>query len=99
MIRLMVTYPRGEETTFDAAYWTGTHMPMVTSAWPEAARWEADLGAPDSPNYAIAHIYFENEESMGAAMGGANTGAVMADIVNYTNVEPVIHVYSVAATS
>jgi uncharacterized protein (TIGR02118 family) len=99
MIRLMVTYPRGEETTFDADYWTGTHMPLVSSSWSEAVRWEADLAAADSPNHGIAHIYFDSAESMAAAMGGPNTGAVMGDIVNYTNVQPVIQVYTVAASS
>jgi uncharacterized protein (TIGR02118 family) len=99
MIRLMVTYPRGEATNFDAGYWTDTHMPLVSSSWSEAVRWEADLGASDSPNYAIAHIYFDSQESLGAAMGGASTAAVMGDIVNYTNVQPVIQVYTVAASS
>jgi uncharacterized protein (TIGR02118 family) len=93
MIRLMVTYPRGEATTFDADYWTGTHMPLVSSSWNEVVRWEADLGAADGPNYAVAHIYFDSQESMGAAM------AVMADIPNYTDVEPAMQVYTVAASS
>jgi uncharacterized protein (TIGR02118 family) len=99
MIRLMVTYPRGEATTFDADYWTGTHMPLVASSWSEVVRWEADLGALDDPNYAVAHIYFDSQESMGAAMAGASTKAVMGDIANYTNVEPVMQVYTVAASS
>lgn len=99
MIRMMVSYPRAEGSTFDADYWTGTHMPLVGRSWEQVVRWEADVCADDSPNHAFAHIYFESPEAMQAAMGGPNTGAVMGDVATYTNVAPQIQVNTVAATS
>ena len=98
MIRILVLYPKGEATTFDTNYWTTTHMPMLSTAWPTCT-WEADVCADDSPYYAVAHIKFASKDEMGAAMGGPGTGQVMGDITNYTNVSPVMSINEVAGTS
>ena len=94
MIRVLVLYPKAENTTFDLEYWTTKHMPMLTTAWPNC-RWEADACGADSPYYAAAHIIFDSMEEMGAAMGGPSAGGVMGDIPNYTNVQPVIQISAV----
>lgn len=99
MIRLMASYPRSEDTHFDADYWLTTHMPLMAANWPEVTRWEADLGADDGPNYGIAHMYFDSHDTMGAALGGPGAGTVLGDVANYTNVQPVLVINTVAATS
>ena len=36
------------------------------------------------------HFLFADNEAMGAALGSPGTGEVMADMANYTNIQPVI---------
>jgi hypothetical protein len=36
------------------------------------------------------HFTFATQEAMDAALGGEGTGAVMADVANYTTIAPVI---------
>ena len=99
MIRLMVLYPRGEGTHFNSEYWVSKHMPMLSSNLPKLKKWEADIAAPDSPYYAVAHIYFDSIEDVHATMSSAEIGTVMGDIPNYTNTSPIISTNTVSATS
>lgn len=99
MIRLMVLYPRGESTHFNGDYWVNTHMPLVSTNLPKVKKWEADIAAPDSPYYAVAHIYFDSIEDVQTTMTSAGIGAVMSDIPNYTNTSPIISTNTVSATS
>ena|SRR5690349_14666246 len=98
MIRILVVYPRTEGTTFDADYWTNTHMPLVGQKWPDC-RWEADVAGPDQPHYAVAHLVFPDMASMGAAMSGPAGAEVRGDLPNYTNVQPQILISEIAKTS
>jgi len=99
MIRLMVLYPRGEGTHFNSEYWVSKHMPMLSSNLPKLKKWEADIAAPDSPYYAVAHMYFDSIEDVQATMSSAEIGTVMGDIPNYTNTSPIISTNTVSATS
>ena len=98
MIRVMALYPKGENTNFNMEYWQTKHMPMLTEMWP-GVRWEADACNADSPYYAVAHMMFDSMDAMGAALGGPNTGTVMADVANYTNVQPVMSINEIAVSS
>ena len=99
MIRLMVLYPRGEGTHFNSEYWVSKHIPMVSTNWPKMKKWEADIAAPDSPYYAVGHMYFDSIEDVQATMSSAETVTVMGDIPNYTNTSPIISTNTVSATS
>jgi len=99
MIRVLVLYPRGEGTHFNGDYWLNTHMPLVTANWPKLKKWEADIAAPDSPYYAVAHIFFDSMEDVNATLSSAEAGVVLGDVPNYTNVSPVISMNTVSATS
>jgi uncharacterized protein (TIGR02118 family) len=99
MIRILVVYPRSEDSTFDTDYYVGSHMPMVAQKWPQVTRWEVDLAGPDQPHHAVGHIYVDSMDAFGAAMAEPGTGDVMSDIVNYTNVQPTMYVSEVAASS
>ena len=99
MIRIMVLYPRGEGTHFNSDYWLNTHMPMLNDKWPKLKKWEADIAAPDSPYYAVAHIFFDSMDDMQGAMASPETGEVLGDIPNYTNTSPIISTNTVCASS
>jgi uncharacterized protein (TIGR02118 family) len=99
MIRVTVSYPRSEGSTFNSEYWIGSHMPMLTAGWPQMTKWEADLGIDGQPHHAVANIYFDSLEDMQAAMAEPATGAIMGDLVNYYGAAPVMQVNTVAASS
>ncbi len=88
MIRLSVLYPKTEGATFDHDYYLNTHVPLAVQAWglPGAA---IDKGV-DGPYEAAVHFEFESMDAMGAAMASEGTGAVMADVANYTTITPVL---------
>jgi uncharacterized protein (TIGR02118 family) len=90
MIRVSVSYPSGEGSTFDHDYYAATHVPLAASAW-NPVKTEIDKGI-NGPNVAAVHFYFDSLDAFQAAMGSPKTGDVMADVANYTNIAPVLQV-------
>jgi len=90
MIRVSVTYPSGEGTTFDHDYYSSTHVPMCVDAW-SPVKSEIDKGI-NGPNVAAVHFYFDSMDQFQAAMGSPKTGDVMADVANYTNITPAMQI-------
>jgi uncharacterized protein (TIGR02118 family) len=86
MIRFSVLYPSGEGTTFDHDYYRDTHVPLCVSTW-GLERFEIDKGL-DGPYVAAVHFFFDSMEAMAAALAAEGTGAVLADVPNYTNITP-----------
>jgi uncharacterized protein (TIGR02118 family) len=82
-------------------YYLNTHMPMVTGK-PAAACKKATVeqglagGAPGAPAIYIAmgHLYFDTVEAFQQSFG-PHAEAIMADIPNYTDIQPVIQVSEV----
>jgi uncharacterized protein (TIGR02118 family) len=101
MIKVSVMYPNGQGHTFDIAYYTAKHMPMVKQKLGAALKSmavEQGLagGEPGSePAYlAFGHLYFDTVEAFQAAFGPHAPG-ILADIPNYTNVKPVLQISEV----
>jgi uncharacterized protein (TIGR02118 family) len=90
MIRLSVLYPKTDGAEFDHDYYRDKHVPLACETWgidPSGA--QIDKGV-DGPYEAAVHFTFDSLESMGAAMGGEGTQAVIADVANYTSIQPVM---------
>jgi uncharacterized protein (TIGR02118 family) len=101
VIKVSVLYPGGETTKFDMDYYCKSHMPMVQQKLGAACKSmavEQGLagGAPGAPpTYAaMGHLYFDSVAAFQAAFGPHAT-EIMADIKNYTNVQPVIQISEV----
>lgn len=101
MIRVNVFYPRKEGARFDWAYYLDKHVPMVNRKFGSAAKGvsvEKGLagGAPGSPAsfVAMAHFTFDSVEAFQSAFG-PHAAEIMADIPNYTSIEPVIQISDV----
>jgi uncharacterized protein (TIGR02118 family) len=88
MIRLTVSYPATPDATFDHDYYRSTHVPLCLRAWGLSSA-EIDRGI-DGPNVAAVHFRFDSLEALGAAMASSETGAVLADVANYTTIVPVL---------
>jgi uncharacterized protein (TIGR02118 family) len=101
MIKVSVLYPAGETTKFDMDYYCKNHMPMVGGKLGAACKSMAveqglaggAAGVP--PTYvAMGHLYFDSVDAFQAAFA-PHASAIMADIPNYTNVQPIIQISEV----
>jgi uncharacterized protein (TIGR02118 family) len=88
MIKLSVLYPKTEGATFDHDYYREKHVPLCVSSWGLDGA-EIDRGV-DGPYEAAVHFRFDSVEAMHAAMASEGTGAVLADLANYTTIAPVM---------
>ena len=88
MIRLSVLYPATDGATFDHDYYRDSHVPLAVKTW-GVERFEIDKGV-NGPYVAAVHFTFESLEAMGEAMGGPGTADVMADVANYTTIQPTL---------
>ena len=88
MIRLSVLYPKTEGAKFDHDYYRDKHVPLAVSTW-GIERFEIDKGV-DGPYEAAVHFFFASPDDIGKAMGSEGTGAIMADVANYTDIQPVM---------
>ena len=95
MIKLSVSYPKGEGATFDHDYYAASHVPLCNSTF-SPSKTEIDKGI-DGPNVAGVHFYFDSMEAMQTALANPKMGDVMADVANYTNIAPVMQVSEVVA--
>ena len=88
MIRLSVYYPASEGAKFDHDYYREKHVPLATTTWNLDGA-EIDRGI-DGPYVAAVHFRFPSPEALQAAMASEGTGAVLADVANYTDISPVL---------
>ena len=90
MIRLSVFYPKTEGASFDHDYYRDKHVPLACQTWGiDASKAQIDKGI-DGPYEAAVHFTFDSLEALGASMGGEGTQAVIADVANYTSIQPVM---------
>jgi uncharacterized protein (TIGR02118 family) len=101
IVKVSVLYPNGENKTFDMDYYCNKHVPMVGGLLGDAvvgATVEKGLGggAPDSPaTYtAMGNLYFNSMQEFENSFG-PNAETIMADLPNFTNIEPIIQISEV----
>ncbi|MBI2709599.1 MAG: EthD family reductase [Actinobacteria bacterium] len=88
MIRMSVLYPTTEGASFDHDYYRDSHVPLCVRTWDPVSA-EIDRGMA-GPYVAAVHFTFASTEAMEAAMGLPGTGDVLADVANYTSIQPII---------
>jgi len=103
MIRVSVCYPNGPNVKFDWDYYINKHVAGVTQKLGPLGlvRGEVDRGvgsgqpgAP-APFVAMAHMYFNNMQDLQKCM--ANAAAMMADVPNFTNIQPQVQISEIVA--
>jgi len=101
MIKVSVLYPHKDGGKFDMDYYLRKHMPLVrerlgASLKSMAVEQGIGGGAPNSPPpfAAMGHLFFDD---IGAFKSGMESHGAefMADIPNFTNIEPTIQVSEV----
>jgi len=101
MIKVSVLYPNNEGSKFDMSYYCNSHMPMVQQKLGTACKGvavEQGVSGPTAGSrpafVAMGHLYFDSAADFQAAFG-PHAKNIMADIPNYTDIEPNIQVSEV----
>jgi uncharacterized protein (TIGR02118 family) len=101
MIKVSVFYPNNEGSKFDIDYYCNRHMPMVRQKLGTACKGaavEQGIAGPtpgSRPAFiAMGHIYFDSVEAFQTAFG-PHADAIMADIPNYTDIQPTLQISDV----
>lgn len=91
-VSLQVIYPVSDGSTFDFDYYLSTHFDLVGEHMgPHIAATTVTRGVAGGPKtppgyHAVATITFADQAALDAAMKAS--GPVMADVPNFTNVNP-----------
>lgn len=101
MIKLSVMYPATDGARFDFDYYCNKHIPMVLALLGEACKGatvdEGLCGAnPLLPatHVAVAGLLFASPPEFEAAFGPV-AAQVMADLPNFTDIQPVVQISQV----
>jgi len=101
MIKLSVFYPNEKGKKFDMDYYCNSHIPMIQkkvgAALKGGAVEQGLSGAePGSPAtyVAMGHLLFDSVEAFQSAFG-PHAETIMADVPNYTDIQPVIQISEV----
>ena len=101
MIKVSVMYPNKSGARFDHAYYRDTHMPLVKARMGTKCRYyTVDKGlagaAADSPATYIAmcHIFCDSVGDFQSGFG-PHAAEIMADIPNYTDLQPLVQISDV----
>lgn len=103
MIKISILYPSVEDSQFDMAYYLDVHMPMAIerlSRGPGFKGVSVERGLagaiPESePDYvAMCHFLFDSLENFMASFD-PHAEALQDDILNYTDIEPIIQISEV----
>ena len=87
-----VLYPNKEGGRFDFEYYTSKHVPMAARLLAGSIEVRKGISGPDGSPAAfvcVATIWIDSLEQFQTAIT-KNGAAVMGDIPNYTNIEPII---------
>jgi len=101
MIKVSLFYPYEEGKKFDMDYYLNSHIPMVQEKLGAALKGGAveqglSGGEPGSPAtyVAMGHLLFDSVEAFQNSFG-PHSEAIMADIPNYTDLQPTIQISEV----
>ena len=101
MIKVSVLYANGEGKTFDMDYYLNKHIPLVGGLLGDAVKGasiEKGLAgaAPGSvaPYATMSNLYFDTIAAFEGSFG-PNVDEIMADLSNFTNIEPSIQISEV----
>ena len=102
LFKVTILYPAGDGKTFDMDYYEKKHMPMLAGFLGQNLEfYEIDKGisgrtaADKAPFVTIGYFYVQDIAEYNKAIV-QNREAVINDLKNYTNIQPVIQVSEVA---
>ena len=101
MLKVSVFYPTGQSTTFDMGYYLNRHIPMVRRLLGSSLKGVSveqgisGMQPGSSATYvAMGHLLFESLADFQSSFG-AHAKAIVGDVPNYTNSDPIIQISEV----
>lgn len=101
MIKVSVMYPNTPGARFDHEYYRDKHMPLVKARLGDACRYytvdKGLAGATPSeppPYVGMCHLFCDSLEAFQRGLG-PHAQEIMADIPNYTDLQPAIQISEV----
>lgn len=95
MIKVSVLYPNTPDGHFDMEYYTTRHVPMVLERCGGAVSPAGiERGIADAPYRVAGHLLFESKESMDEVLA-RHMAEFLADIPNFTNIQPTLQMAEV----
>jgi uncharacterized protein (TIGR02118 family) len=101
MIKVSVMYPYAPGARFDHDYYRDTHMPLLKARMGDHCRYytiDRGLagGTPGSaPAFvAMCHVYCDSVDAFQAGFG-PHAAEIMADVLNYTDLQPLLQISEV----
>ena len=103
MVRMSVYYPNQPDAHFDHTYYATKHRKLVEDSLKplglrrvEIERGVAGFAGGPAPYVSVGHLIFDSMDALGAAwaVGG---DAIVADVPNYTNAQPVVQISEVVS--
>jgi uncharacterized protein (TIGR02118 family) len=101
MIKISVFYPNSAGAKFDMNYYVSKHLPMVQNKLGTALKGvaaEQGIAGGDpgvaAPFIAVGHLMCDSVETFQSAFA-PHASEIMADVPNYTNVQPTIQISEV----
>lgn len=98
LFKVAILYPGGDSKTFNMDYYEKNHMPMMAGFLGSNLKfYEIDKGltgrtaGDKAPFIAIGYFYITDTALYNKAIA-QNRDAVISDIKNYTNIQPVIQI-------
>lgn len=94
MATIAVIYPRHDGYSFDREYYVSGHIPLVERTWNGFGLTGTELLWPatdDQPNVLVTLLRFSSQAAIDAALGSPGTGAVMADVARFTDIQPLVY--------
>lgn len=91
MVRLAIVYPHGNR--FDMDYYINRHMAGAHQLLASygLVKVEVDRPVDKAPYACIGYLYFDSLDGLQRGMA-ANSGQLIADVPNYTDVEPQLQI-------
>ena len=101
MLKVSVLYPNQPGGKFDLDYYLNKHVPLVLERCgddvkPGGIERGVAGGAPgsDAPYHVVGNLLFESPETMNRSLG-VHMPELLADIPNFTNIQPVVQISEV----
>jgi len=95
MFNVTILYPKTDDSTFDIDYYKSTHMPMLVDALGDACQSWGAAKVSSGKYEAFGWALVDSLDAFNAAMA-AHGAEIIADVPNYTNVQPEIVIGEVA---
>ncbi len=97
-----VLYPAVDGAKFDLDYYEATHIPLVKDAFAatglesvQVLKGVAGAGGAPPPYLMMVNLTFRDATALHASLGGPRAAEVMADVANFTDIQPIAQISAV----